>query len=162
MMKLKIIAIMAASMIMVSSCDLLNCTQADVSLLRIKVCNASGEQAILADTLTVKACGTNYVLINRNTNTKEILLPLSYHAPADTFIMQHYGPGYSTEDTLYINKTNNLFFESPDCPTVMMHTLQTILCTNMFTDSVRIVNNKINFEETTHIKLFIQESKTTQ
>lgn len=162
MMKSKIIAILGLSMIMVSSCDLLNCTQADVSHLRIQVCNSIGDQTILSDTLTIMACGTSFVLINRNTNTKEIMLPLSYHAPADTFILQHYGPGYSTTDTLYVNKTNNLFFESPDCPTVMMHTIQTISCTNMFIDSVRIVNNKINFEETTHMKLFIPESKSTQ
>lgn len=148
---------MAMVIVLMSACDLLNCTQADVSLLKIEMYDASGNKVMLPDTLTITTCGTDSVLVNRDLNTTEILLPLSYHAPADTFILRYYGKYYSLQDTLFVEKTNDLYFESPDCPTVMMHTIQGAFCTNEFLSSVEVANKKVNFEEVTHLKLFVQE-----
>lgn len=148
---------MAMVIVLMSACDLLNCTQADVSLLRIEIYDASGNKVMLPDTLTITTCGTDSVLVNRDLNTTEILLPLSYHAPADTFILRYYGKYYSLQDTLFVEKTNDLYFESPDCPTVMMHTIQGAFCTDEFLSSVEVANKKVNFEEVTHLKLFVQE-----
>ena len=150
---------MAMTMVIVlmSACDLLNCTQADVSLLKIEMYDASGNKVMLPDTLTITTCGTDSVLVNRDLNTTEILLPLSYHAPSDTFILRYYGKYYSLQDTLFVEKTNDLYFESPDCPTVMMHTIQGAFCTDEFLSSVEVANKKVNFEEVTHLKLFVQE-----
>ena len=148
---------MALVIVLMSACDLLNCTQADVSLLKIEMYDASGNKVMLPDTLTITTCGTDSVLVNRDLNTTEILLPLSYHAPADTFILRYYGKYYSLQDTLFVEKTNDLYFESPDCPTVMMHTIQGAFCTDEFLSSVEVANKKVNFEEVTHLKLFVQE-----
>ena len=148
---------MAMVIVLMSACDLLNCTQADVSLLKIEMYDASGNKVMLPDTLTITTCGTDSVLVNRDLNTTEILLPLSYHAPADTFILRYYGKYYSLQDTLFVEKTNDLYFESPDCPTVMMHTIQGAFCTDEFLSSVKVANKKVNFEEVTHLKLFVQE-----
>jgi hypothetical protein len=128
-----------------------------VSLLKIEMYDASGNKVMLPDTLTITTCGTDSVLVNRDLNTTEILLPLSYHAPADTFILRYYGKYYSLQDTLFVEKTNDLYFESPDCPTVMMHTIQGAFCTDEFLSSVEVANKKVNFEEVTHLKLFVQE-----
>lgn len=148
---------MAMVIVLMSACDLLNCTQADVSLLKIEMYDASGNKVMLPDTLTITTCGTDSILVNRDLNTTEILLPLSYHAPADTFILRYYGKYYSLQDTLFVEKTNDLYFESPDCPTVMMHTIQEAFCTDEFLSSVEVANKKVNFEEVTHLKLFVQE-----
>lgn len=148
---------MAMVIVLMSACDLLNCTQADVSLLKIEMYDASGNKVMLPDTLTITTCGTDSVLVNRDLNTTEILLPLSYHAPADTFILRYYGKYYSLQDTLFVEKTNDLYFESPDCPTVMMHTIQGAFCTDEFLSSVEVANKKVNFEKVTHLKLFVQE-----
>lgn len=148
---------MAMVIVLMSACDLLNCTQADVSLLKIEMYDASGNKVMLPDTLTITTCGTDSLLVNRDLNTTEILLPLSYHAPADTFILRYYGKYYSLQDTLFVEKTNDLYFESPDCPTVMMHTIQGAFCTDEFLSSVEVANKKVNFEEVTHLKLFVQE-----
>lgn len=148
---------MAMVIVLMSACDLLNCTQADVSLLKIEMYDTSGNKVMLPDTLTITTCGTDSVLVNRDLNTTEILLPLSYHAPADTFILRYYGKYYSLQDTLFVEKTNDLYFESPDCPTVMMHTIQGAFCTDEFLSSVEVTNKKVNFEEVTHLKLFVQE-----
>ena len=148
---------MAMVIVLMSACDLLNCTQADVSLLKIEMYDASGNKVMLPDTLTITTCGTDSVLVNRDLNTTEILLPLSYHAPADTFILTYYGKYCSLQDTLFVEKTNDLYLESPDCPTVMMHTIQEAFCTDEFLSSVEVANKKVNFEEVTHLKLFVQE-----
>ena len=157
MIKVRTLMAMAMVIVLMSACDLLNCTQADVSLLRIEIYDASGNKVMLPDTLTITTCGTDSILVNRDLNTREILLPLSYHAPADTFILRYYGKYYSLQDTLFVEKTNDLYFESPDCPTVMMHTIQEAFCTNEFLSSVEVANKKVNFEEVTHLKLFVQE-----
>ncbi|MDE5560426.1 MAG: hypothetical protein K2J00_01275 [Bacteroidaceae bacterium] len=151
------VTLLAAAAMLVSSCDLLDCTQADVSCLRIEIYDTYGVATTLPDTLTVMAYGTDSILVNRNLDTQELLLPLSYNAEADTFILHYYGKTFSWKDTLYVKKTNDLYFESPDCPTVMMHTLKEIAYTNRFINSARLVNNKVNFEEVTHMKLFVQE-----
>lgn len=156
MMKKSIQAFLASVLVLLSSCDLLNCTQADVSLLRIEIYDTEGNKVVLPDTLTISTCGTDSILINRDLNTTEILLPLSYHAPVDTFILKYYGMHYSLQDTLFVQKTNDVFFESPDCPTVMMHTILNASCTDEFIGSVEVVNEKVNFEEVTHLKLFVQ------
>ena len=148
---------MFATMMLTVSCDLLDCTQEDVSLLRIEVCGTDGVNTPLPDTLSITASGTESVLLNRSTNTKSILLPLSYHLAADTFVLHNYGEDYSCKDTLVVEKTNNIYFESPDCPTVMMHTIQKVSCTNAFIDSVKVNHGKVDFEEVTHLKLYIRQ-----
>ena len=156
MMKKGFLALLASVLALFSSCDLLNCTQADVSMLRIEIYDTAGNKVALPDTLTISACGTDNILVNRDVNTSEILLPLSYHALRDTFIMNYYGKYYSLRDTLFVEKTNDVYFESPDCPTVMMHTILGASCTNEFLASVEVVSEKVNFEEAIHLKLFVQ------
>ena len=155
-MKKGFLALLASVLALFSSCDLLNCTQADVSMLRMEIYDATGNKVMLPDTLTISACGTDKILVNRDVNTSEILLPLSYHALRDTFIMNYYGKYYSLRDTLFVEKTNDVYFESPDCPTVMMHTILGASCTNEFLASVEVVSEKVNFEEAIHLKLFVQ------
>lgn len=156
MMKKKVVLLLLSVLALVCSCDLLDCTQGDVSYLRMELYDSAGNQVILTDTLTVSAMGTENVLVNRNVNTKELLLPLSYHAPADTFVLHYYGKTYSLEDTLYVQKSNDLYFESPDCPTLMMHTIQGASCADVFLASVEVMSNKVNFEEVVHLKLVVK------
>ena len=156
MMKKSILTLLVSVLVLLTSCDLLNCTQADVSMLRMEIYDAAGNKVMLPDTLTICACSTDKILVNRDVNTSEILLPLSYHAQRDTFIMRYYGQYYSLQDTLFVEKTNDVYFESPDCPTVMMHTILGASCTNEFLASVEVVSEKVNFEEVTHLQLFVQ------
>ncbi len=156
MIKAKAFLAVAMAATLLTSCDLLNCTPAEVKCLQIEFYDGEGNSAAMPDTLTVKVCGIDSILVNRSLNTKTLSLPLSYHAPVDTFILQNYGPDYSMEDTLFVDKTNNIYFESPDCPTVMMHDIRSALCTKTFLDSLHILNKKIDFTETTHIRLFIR------
>lgn len=157
MMRSRLLCVLALTAFLISSCDLLNCTQADVRCLQIEIFDMNETPLELPDTLTVLACGTDSVLVNRSLDTKDIFLPLSYHAPVDTFILLNYGEGYTLRDTLFVAKSNDIYFESPDCPTVMMHTIKSVRCTNEYLDSVSLVDPKVNFTETTHIRLFVRE-----
>ncbi len=157
MMKAKVLFILALMATFISSCDILNCTPADVRCLQIDIYDTNEQPIALPDTLTVKACGTDNILVNRSLNTRQIQLPLSYHAPVDTFILCNYGESYSYEDTLFVTKSNDIYYESPDCPTVMMHTIKSAYCTKEYLDSVSLVDAKVNFTETTHIRLFVRQ-----
>lgn len=157
MMKTRLLGALTLVLVLMGSCDLLNCTQANVSLLRIEVCSSLGSRTMIPDTLTISASGTDYVLLNKSTNTSEILLPLSHKAQVDTFVMKNHGKEYYREDTLFVTKTNNVYFESPDCPTVMMHSITSVSCAKIYIDSANVVNKDVNFEESTHLKLFIHE-----
>ncbi len=157
MKKPRTLLVLIMVVISISSCDLLNCTPADVKCLQIDIYDKNLKATAIPDTLTVKACGTDSILLNRSLNTQNIQLPLSYHAPVDTFILHNYGKDYSRKDTLFVVKSNNIYFESPDCPTVMMHTIKATHCTKEYIDSVSLVDAKVNFTETTHIRLFIRQ-----
>jgi hypothetical protein len=158
MIRKKFIFIITAVLCFFSSCDLLDCTQGQVSLLRIKLTDLEGHGLTLSDTLTITTCGTDSILLNRATGVKEILLPLSYHYPVDTFILRHYNNEYLEIDSLFVGKSNDIYFESPDCPTVMMHNIGFAKCSENFVDSVSILANKVDFYEVTHLQLFINSN----
>lgn len=148
-------AVTAVTVLCLWSCDLLNCTQATVDGLRVEFFNGNGEAVALTDTLTVTACGTDSVIINRNTSTKEIILPLSYHAKEDTFLLHHYGKDYMETETLYVRKSNYLYYESPDCPTLFMHKIEALRCAMVFCDSAKLINANVNFEGATNVRLYL-------
>lgn len=144
------------ALLCLSSCDLLNCTPADVKGLKIEICDMEGNPLTLSDTLTVTACGTDSVLLNRSLNTKEMLLPMSYQAAEDTFVLRYYCKDFDVKDTLFVAKTNHIYYESPDCPTVMMHTIEGVRCAQVFVDSVEVVNKSVDFVDATNVRLFIR------
>ncbi len=156
-MKTKPLFVLCLAVLTLASCDLLNCTPADVRCLQIDIYDAKEQPLTLPDTLTITTCGTDSILLNKSVDTKNILLPLSYHAAVDTFVLHNYGKDYSYKDTLFVEKTNNIFYESPDCPTVMMHEILSARCTKQYLDSVGIADAKVNFTETTHLRLFVRE-----
>lgn len=155
MRKNAFVAIVTATLCCLSSCDLLNCTQATVDGLRVEFRDGDGNEATLTDTLTVTACGTDSIIINRNTSTKEIILPLSYHATEDTFLLHHFGKGYEETETLFVRKNSHLYYESPDCPTLYMHRIEAIECTRVFCDSAKLVNANVNFDGATNVRLYL-------
>lgn len=139
------------------SCDLLDCTNYSVKGLNAVFYDSEGYETYLEDTLTVKACGTDSILVNKDFSATEILVPMSYESPVDTFLLVHHGEGYTETDSLFVSKTNDQFFESPDCPTRMMHTLlEARLSGGHFTDSVKIVNASIGFVKNLNLKLYLK------
>ena len=153
------LVVLTVSCMAFGACDLLDCTNYSVQLLNIELCDSTGASATVPDSLTVKACGTDSTLINRDYLADDMLLPMSYVADEDTFLLKFSGEDYVLWDTLFVTKTNDQYFESPDCPTRMMHTLLEVRMTHVLLDSAKIVNNKIGFVESCNIKLYIRQEE---
>ena len=144
----------------VTSCDLLNCTEYSSILFSMQICSPQGEDAALSDTLTITAAGTDQILLNKQLGASLIQIPLSYTAQTDTFYLNINGRSeereYEMTETLYVSKTNEQFFESPDCPTRIFHTIEKVWSEGVFVDSASIVDAKVNFYDVTHVKLFVK------
>lgn len=150
------LALMAVA-ILSCGCDLLDCTGTSSVKLRFQLYDGSGNKCYLTDSLTVLAAGTDSVLLNRKMMAYEVELPMSYMLEADTFILRHAGEDYVEVDSLIVQKDNFQYFESPDCPTRIMHTINGVRCTNEWVDSVRIVERKVGFEDVVHLNIYITD-----
>jgi hypothetical protein len=112
-----------------------------------------GALASITDTLTITACGTDEVLLNRSVNTALLNLPLSYWQPEDTLVLTVKGADYLVRDTIWVTKTNIVHYESPDCPTTLFHTIQAVRNTNEFIKSVTIIRSSVNYETISNLQI---------
>lgn len=153
----KLSCAVVAVVAMLCGCDLLDCTGTSSVKLRFQFNDGSGNECYLADSLTVLAAGTDSILLNRKMMAREVELPMSYIQDADTFILRHAGEDYVEVDSLIVGKDNFQYFESPDCPTRIMHTINGVRCTNEWVDSVKILERKVGFEGVIHLIIYITE-----
>ena len=109
----------------------------------------------ITDTLTITARGTNAVLLNRSVNTSSLNLPLSYWQPEDTLVLTIQGTDYLLRDTIWVTKTNQVHYESPDCPTTVFHTIQNVRNTNEFIKSITVIRSSVNYETTTNLQIHL-------
>ena len=114
-----------------------------------------GAAVEITDTLTITACGTNAVLLNRSVNTSSLNLPLSYWQPEDTLVLTIQGTDYLLRDTIWVTKTNQVHYESPDCPTTVFHTIQNVRNTNEFIKSITVIRSSVNYETTTNLQIHL-------
>lgn len=114
-----------------------------------------GAAVKITDTLTITACGTNTVLLNRSVNTSSLNLPLSYWQPEDTLVLTVKGADYFLRDTIWVTKTNLVHYESPDCPTTVFHTIQDVRNTNEFIKSITVIRSSVNYETTTNLQIHL-------
>jgi hypothetical protein len=143
--------------VLLCGCDLLDCTGTSSVKLRFQFYDSSGNTCYLPDSLTVTAAGTDSILLNRKMMAYEVELPMSYMMDADTFLLRHSGEDYVETDSLIVKKDNYQYFESPDCPTRVMHTINDAYCSDEWIDSVRIVERKVGFEDVIHLRIYIRD-----
>lgn len=109
------------------------------------------------DTLTVRANGTDSILINRLNNGSEVKLPVSYSAPVDTLIFHFIDQDQNArEDTIWIEKDNYPHYESPACPVSMFHHVKSVKYTQVLIDSVTIANPNINYNASENFKIYFR------
>lgn len=141
------------------ACDSYDCTLYN-TVAMYGVFDREGAAVSINDTLTITACGTDVLLLNRSVNTSKLTLPLSYWQPEDTLVLSikgqnSEGVGYILQDTIWITKTNQVHYESPDCPTTLFHTIQGVRNTNEFIKSITVVRSSVNYETTTNLQIHL-------
>ncbi len=115
--------------------------------------NNSEEEYIFPETLTVSLMvnGKESIVVNHIIDADRISLPMSYTQEVDTVIFRY---SDALEDSLYITHTNNPYYQSMECGTVMYHKLEELKYTNVWIESADIVNNNVNFEGHENIKIY--------
>ena len=147
--------VLSFSLFLISSCDGIDCTVNNVVALRMGFYSSDGTEQSFGDTLTITAAGTDSVLLNRAVRVKQLALPMSYSAKADTLSM-FFGKQVVT---LCVKKTNKAHFESPDCPVVVFHELEGLEFDDpagLF-DSIVIVRKSVNYEPFENIRFYIAD-----
>ena len=107
------------------------------------------------DTLTITAGKSGPVLLNKSVGTSRIDLPLSYWQDEDTLVLTVKGMDYLFQDTIWISKSNQVHYESPDCPTTLFHTIQGVRSTHEFIDSINVIRSYVNYEQTNNLEIHL-------
>ena len=135
------------------------CTSVDCPLNNAVYTNyqLAGPVTTLPDSLTIsteRSDGTDSVLINKQTNTTEFSLPVSYAHDEDVLYFQT----GQLLDTVVVSKTNQPHFESVDCGVNYFHTITNVRYTRHALDSIIINHNDVNYDVTPkHFYIYFKE-----
>lgn len=114
-----------------------------------------GNAVAFSDTLTITTGKAGPVLLNRSVHTSRLNLPLSYWQDEDTLVLSVKGADYFFQDTIWISKTNQVHYESPDCPTTLFHTIQDVRSTHKVIKSINIIRSSVNYELTDNLQIIL-------
>ena len=152
-MKQRLFVILSGILLLVA------CESYDCTLYNYVGCYAAfdieGEKAKINDTLTITSGKNGPTLLNRSVATASLNLPLSYWQDEDTLVFTVIGKEYFIQDTVWITKTNQVHYESPDCPTTLFHTIQSVRNTNEFIKSITVIRSSVNYELTTNLQIHL-------
>lgn len=110
------------------------------------------EAVQLQTTLSVTAEGTDSVIVNRESNPKQLSLPLRY-AGEETRLVLDYDNG-TRYDTICIRHTNTPYYLSMDCGYQMKQWANEVEYTRHVIDSVHIANSELSAYEVENLKIF--------
>ena len=152
-MRRKLLLIIS-SFVLLAACESYDCT-----LYNYVGCYGlfyqDGAVATLKDTLTITAGKSGPVLLNKSVGTSRIDLPMSYWQDEDTLVLTVKGMDYLFQDTIWISKSNQVHYESPDCPTTLFHTIQGVRSTHEFIDSINVIRSSVNYEQTNNLEIHL-------
>lgn len=139
------------------ACNTITCPLNNVVTLNLSM---QGDVDTLKDTLsvwTVRADGTDSVLINQKVNVTSLQLPMSYDQDVDMWVFSAKDTTTKTtiNDTVRISKTNQPHFESVDCGPAFFHNITGVTCTKHLLKDVTINYEKIDYDATkTHLYIY--------
>ena len=87
--------------LLLAACETIDCTLYNTVGLKARF-YSQGAAVSITDTLTISACGTDSVLLNRAVSASDVTLPMSFWQAADTFLLRVEGDDYVLADTLCV------------------------------------------------------------
>lgn len=150
-MKLRLFLILSGFLLL-AACESYDCTLYNTVAMYGSFYK-DGERVSVNDTLTITAGRNGLVLLNQSVRTSSLTLPLSYQQDEDTLVFSIKGDGYFVRDTVWVTKTNQVHYESPDCPVKMFHTIQGARSTHMFIKDVTITKSSVDYETTENLQI---------
>jgi hypothetical protein len=113
--------------------------------------NIYSKSALTIDSIWVMGLGTDSLLYNKETSIKSINIPLKKTIEQTDYIVRF----NNTTDTISIFHTNNdRYYLSLECGCVVAHSIDEIVSTGHFIDSVSIINRDINTTNAENIQIF--------
>ena len=146
--------LIATSVLLLAACESYDCTLNN-NVGMYGAFDRDGVAVQIKDTLTITSGKNGPTLLNRSVNTASLNLPLSYWQAEDTLVFTIEGADYILEDTVWITKTNQVHYESPDCPTTLFHEIQSVRSTNEFIKSITVTRSSVNYELTNNLQIHL-------
>lgn len=149
-----------------AGCTEVNCPLDSVVAMTCGLYDMESKQAVtLTATLSVRAAGTDSVLLNNATNISSFLLPVRQGVTTDTLLLD-FSTATSIQavaDTLFVEHTNEPHFEYIDCPGTIFHTLKSVRWTShdllempLTVDSVAIVRPTVNYDDIENLRIYLR------
>lgn len=140
------------------NCSLMGRSMVNCILYKINPVDDSVELDTLAK-LTVTAFETDSIIINNQTDVRDLSLPLRYTTDK-TILVFHYDLEENPElnDTVYITQKNTPFFESMKCGYTMTQVITGVKYTKHLIDSIYIKSPNANINGTENLKIFYRNN----
>lgn len=149
------------------SCKEIDCPLDNIVVMTVGLYHAEGHQSLtLEDTLTIKASGTDSILLNRALGVNSIQLPVRQGSLMDTILFCFSNKERQKAiDTIFIGHTNEPHFESIDCPPSVFHTINHVSWTShplsqfpLTIDSVAVARTKVNYDDVENLKVYLRST----
>lgn len=141
-----------------SACEEDNCPPNALSYATFSFVNEKGEKVAYKDSLTVVGCTefstlntSRDTIINRQTNTSILSLPLSYGK--QTIFLLHY-MNIGKTDTLIIRHDSNPAITNIECGSMMFHRITQVETRASILDSLVIINPVVDNYEKENCKIY--------
>lgn len=111
--------------------------------------------ALSIDSITIQGLDTmgilvNSLLYNKSKKISKLYLPLNKFVPVSRFVVTF----NKTTDTVSILHSNSNLYLSLECGCLKVHTIDTVLTTNHFIDSVSIQNHNVININAEHLQIY--------
>ena len=143
-----------------TACSSVDCPLNNVVYAKYKL---MGDVTKLSDVLTittVRADGTDTILLNQQQNADSFELPMSFGQTVDELCLTRDRQDGSEvrRDTIWIEKTNEPHFESVDCGVNYFHTITGVRHTSHTIDSVTINKRNVNYDASvSHLYIYFRK-----
>ena len=152
-MKQKLLLILSG-LLMLAACESYDCTLYNYVGLYGKFYQ-DGAEVALKDTLTITAGKSGPVLLNKMSGKSHFDVALSYWQEEDTLVLTVKGEEYLIRDTIWVTKSNQVHYESPDCPTTYFHTIQDVRSTHQFIKDITVIRSSVNYGTTDNLEIHL-------
>ena len=104
------------------------------------------------DTLTVKAFGTDSILVNKDVKVSSEILPLNWTTDSTVLVFNYVSLG--KKDTIRVHHTNVPTFVSMECGYSMEQTISKVTYTKHVLDSIYLAYKTANSDAIQNIKIY--------
>lgn len=159
----------AAFLALAAGCTNIDCPLDNVVVMQCNLYTYETKEALtLSDTLSVVPAGRDTVLLNRAIGVSSFLLPLREGGEKDTLLLHFSNErGQRATDTLFVDHTPQLHFESVDCPASVFHTIHAVRGTShplsqlpLTVDSVSLVRPIVNYDDIENVRIYLRSTSS--